>query len=429
MNRHRVFPLRPAHRQQGAALLVLLTLVILVASYALLRQLNRPKQELLRGTDNAAVLAEARDALVGYALSSTVRPGELPCPDYGAGPAGLDGKSDSCDEHGTYVTIGRLPWKTLGLRDLRDASSESLWYAPAIEFDGSTVINSDTQSHSLRVAGNNTRQIVAVVIAPEAIIASQSRPSGAARTTSGRYLESTNAMAGATISIQELFTSTTFNDQVQVITRDELMPAVERRVLGELKKVLLNTPSLPPPARNGTTTCYRPATVSQDSSSDHKDSKQEENNNKESSDGEKEKAKRHDKQDSPHEATQSEPEDASNGAAAADKQGLLPITPNSDCGILPAWPAWFLNNHWQPLIWYAMDPAKNITVQNGTATDTGREALLVAMGPEISSFQNRGASTPPALDTLLEQTNNNSDLVFAKFAISPVTNDQLLVIR
>src|SRR5258708_29066232 len=47
-----------------------------------------------------------------------------------------------------FRSIGRIPWKTLGIDDLRDASGERLWYALAHNFrklSGTTVINSDTQ--------------------------------------------------------------------------------------------------------------------------------------------------------------------------------------------------------------------------------------------------------------------------------------------
>ena len=67
--------------QRGAALLILLTIIMLAASYTLLKQLNREPVDILRAADNARVLGEARMALVGYALKSTTRPGELPCPD------------------------------------------------------------------------------------------------------------------------------------------------------------------------------------------------------------------------------------------------------------------------------------------------------------------------------------------------------------
>jgi hypothetical protein len=56
------------------------------------------------------------------------RPGELPCPD-----RNNDGVSDRpCAT--AALRVGRLPWKTLGLPDLRDGYDERLWYALSSSF-------------------------------------------------------------------------------------------------------------------------------------------------------------------------------------------------------------------------------------------------------------------------------------------------------
>ena len=88
----------------------------------------------LRSAQTLLALNTAKQALVNYATSvqlSTVspsRPGELPCPDLNN-----DGFADPpC---GTSATrLGRLPWKTLGLPDLRDGTGERLWYAVSASF-------------------------------------------------------------------------------------------------------------------------------------------------------------------------------------------------------------------------------------------------------------------------------------------------------
>jgi len=364
----------PLHRQQGAALLVLLTIVVLAASYSLLKRLNREQPDIVRAGDNAAVLGEAKAALIGYALSSNARPGELPCPDYGIGPGGLDGLSDACDENGMYVTIGRLPWKTLGLPDLRDAGGESLWYAPDINLDGNFQINSET-STNLRVVTNNTVQIAAVVIAPGKVTSTQSRPQNvAAQTTPARYLEASNAVADPNISVVAPTVTAEFTDQVLVITRDELIEPVERRVLAELKQALDNFGGLPSPAGNGGVVCN----------------------------------------------------------STPLSQGLLPVTTDATCGTLPAWPTWFSDTTtgWQPLIWYAMDPLKTITVQDGATSINSVESLLIAAGPIITGIGQIQA-TPRVLSSLLDTAINNDglDLAFETLPISPMTNDQLLIVR
>src|SRR5262245_11131637 len=78
----------------------------------------RDAQERERIT--AAALAQAKQALIGFAagvtLGGAARPGDLPCPDQDN-----DGDADAvpaCDT--PALALGRFPWKTLGLPDLRD---------------------------------------------------------------------------------------------------------------------------------------------------------------------------------------------------------------------------------------------------------------------------------------------------------------------
>ena len=74
----------------------------------------------------------AREALIGAAIegerSAAGRPGDLPCPDLNN-----DGGADPpC--FNPVDRIGRLPWRTLGLPDLRDGNGERLWYAVSVNF-------------------------------------------------------------------------------------------------------------------------------------------------------------------------------------------------------------------------------------------------------------------------------------------------------
>ena len=87
-----------------------------------------------------AALAEARAALIAYAsdhpINAVVGPGYLPCPDLDndgwAEPTCGSQNGDS----GQAERIGRLPWKTLGLADLRDGYGERLWYAVSSKYKG-----------------------------------------------------------------------------------------------------------------------------------------------------------------------------------------------------------------------------------------------------------------------------------------------------
>src|SRR6266705_3271089 len=99
-------------------------------------------------------LRKAKAALIAYAASeqwqlykgqATDQPGALPCPDIL-----LDDGNADCVGAGISPTsslVGRLPWQSIGIEDLRDASGERLWYALSYNFRknfGTTVINSDT---------------------------------------------------------------------------------------------------------------------------------------------------------------------------------------------------------------------------------------------------------------------------------------------
>jgi len=59
------------------------------------------------------------------ARSDTAEPGQLPCPE-SLTLANPGQASSSCSA--SAVVVGRLPWKTLGIDELRDGQGEPLWY-------------------------------------------------------------------------------------------------------------------------------------------------------------------------------------------------------------------------------------------------------------------------------------------------------------
>lgn len=127
-------------RQQGAGL-VLTTMVLLAAMGALLAfEVASRSSSSQRERITERALAQAAEALVAHAadrpITSVVGPGYLPCPD-----ADDDGWAEStcgslAGELGQSERLGRLPWKTLGLPDLRDGSGERLWYAVSSKHKG-----------------------------------------------------------------------------------------------------------------------------------------------------------------------------------------------------------------------------------------------------------------------------------------------------
>ena len=280
-----------APHESGAALIVFLTLLVLAGS-AMFVDASRSAL-MARAQQSMATsrsLAEAKAALIAWAVTAysargkPITPGLLPFPDRNR-DGNYDGKGD-CVTFGLNDShlLGRLPWAgdaspcpRIGLHiDAHDGAGERLWYAVSrnlVTRGGGAPINSDMRDAAngryawitLRdvegdvIADPATGQalpIAAVIIAPGAALAGQDRSAAAPPPAS--YLDSirigtstyTNADAdgcpdasvpacGASgagedfIMYPPLRAPGVFNDQLVAITVDELMRAVEKRVLGE----------------------------------------------------------------------------------------------------------------------------------------------------------------------------------------------------
>ncbi len=231
-------------RQCGAAMLAFLLILIAASSYALVTKLNANVRTYTRDSSSLGSLNDAKAALIGYAVNYPLDhagkgPGYLPCPDINNnGSAG-----SSCSLSGN-TTIGRIPWKTLELDHLRDAAGETLWYAVADNFRSNPsldILNSETPAQ-FTLDGNT--DVVAVIIAPGSVIGAQERDRTDTNisTEIGNYLEDDNNDFDIDfISVDpDASNINDFNDVIITITRDELMEAVEKRVLGEVKSALSN---------------------------------------------------------------------------------------------------------------------------------------------------------------------------------------------
>lgn len=261
--------LPPASRQRGVALMLLLLLVSVGALAVFLSGLNRATVQLERDRITNEALAQAKAALIGYALTSETsstetqpRPGNFPCPDNdGPGSSGYGIEDSSC----VAGRIGRLPWKTLGLPELRDGSGEVLWYALSGNFRrrsiASTIINSDTKGTLLVYGADGSTLLtgagaegIAVVFAPGASLGQDRSPSAMAvcpttGTTIARnlcaanYLENYSSTVGNAITNGPFYAgnlSDIFNDRLLVIATKDLMPALEPRVAKAVKTALQN---------------------------------------------------------------------------------------------------------------------------------------------------------------------------------------------
>jgi hypothetical protein len=138
-------------KQRGAALIIFAVIFALAATAFLVSSLDGTSIRIERDKITAATLAEAKVALIGFATNFR-RPGALPCPD-----TNNDGSSDTNGNIGCYSNIGRLPWKSLALDDLRDGNGDRLWYSVSPNFrnvPSTTILNSDNTLGTLNVCPN-----------------------------------------------------------------------------------------------------------------------------------------------------------------------------------------------------------------------------------------------------------------------------------
>ena len=240
-------------KQRGATLLIMLVIIVIGSAAFLVSSLNSSGLQIERDKKTAEALAQAKEALVAYAVSSenaggaTARPGNFPCPDTDApGATGYGDENASC----AAGAIGRLPWKTLGVPELLDGEGEPLWYTLSGNFRKSVSrINSDSLgtlivydrdgSTLLTPSGS---EAVAIVFAPGGIISNQQRNTAAEKTTASNYLDTANGRNNATINGPFIATdqSDLFNDRLMMIRTRDFIPIIEKRVAKELKTILEN---------------------------------------------------------------------------------------------------------------------------------------------------------------------------------------------
>jgi hypothetical protein len=198
---------KPRVRQRGLAVILLVVTLVLGAAAVFYGLSTTTPPEVERDRKTAEALALAKATLIGYATSvtdfaSNERPGDLPCPDLNDnGNAGGTATSSCGDAAGIPQTkrLGRLPWKTLGLHDLRDGDGERLWYAVSNNFKNNvrtvctspgqaSCLNSDTDGtitvrDASGVVANSV--VIAVIIAPGAALRRQGAAAEQNRTCNG----------------------------------------------------------------------------------------------------------------------------------------------------------------------------------------------------------------------------------------------------
>ena len=270
----------PASRgkQRGLALLFLLILIGLAGAFFLITTMNKSGAtlSLARDQKTQAALDLAKQALLSYvatayaenAMSSVSHgpnkgvPGYLPCPELSPPSLFPEGTAAGNCRASTVSAIGRLPWYTLDIEPLRDGSAECLWYAVSGTYkfspngvttntSTSNLMNWDTPGlfdvlaadGSTYLAGNSpSARAVAVIFAPGPPLPGQDRSSAGGANCRGNYtvsnyLETANGVnnsavssgAGAVTQFIAGGTSSTFNDKLVYITRDEVWTAIKKR--------------------------------------------------------------------------------------------------------------------------------------------------------------------------------------------------------
>ena len=383
---------------------MLMLVVMLTALGAVLFGVLKPSTAASYAVDKStiAALAQARDALVGRAATDNNIPGSLPCPDLVTNIAGInvpnDGIADLLVGNNCPSYIGRLPWRTLGLPDLRDGSGERLWYALSTNFrddSSASPLNSDTPGQLTITGINPAGNVIAIVFAPGPALAGQLRDTVANLNNFVNYLEGENANGDTVYTTGAVTTS--FNDTLLGITSDMLFPAVEYRVAREIRTSL---------ATYYTANSYYPYASNYG--------------------------------------------DPTFGCVSGLTRGRLPkpgiggdYSISSGCTAPPVadWgaaqpPTWFTNNNWHLLTYYTVAPACTVnnpncggagllTVNNLPSPNNNKASLVVVAGRALTGQSRPCTSVSDCLDGT---ENTNGDDVYVKNPVSSTFNDKITVV-
>lgn len=413
--------LTTAQRQKGSALLIILLIVGVGAVALLVDALNKANVQIARDKITAAALAQAKEALIGYALRgddglSPSRPSVFPCPDTHLPTDSFYGTSDASCSDGA---VGRFPWKTLKTDELLDDSGAPIWYALSGNFRSSFSgdVNSDSKGALQVRASDGTTLITpqgseaaAILFAPGATLAGQSRGTATEQTTASNYLDVVGAISNATgaaitgncnVLNQGAAAQTncptfiagsksaTFNDRLLVITPKDFIPIVERRVAkiaeAQLTGYYTTCGYYPRPALFSNTDCLPSGNTNNcfpDSSA---------------------------------------------------TQGRFPFyASTAPFGGFTDWvnlPNWFLANRWDRVIYYAAAPGYVLNAANQTCpgncltvdADTSVMRLIVTPGNATDNGNPRPSAT--LTDYLGDAENTNADNIFVTPTVA--TLDQL----
>ena len=237
-----------SRRQGGMFLPALLVLAALgAAGWLLSHQASAASRQLRQDMQTAHALAVAREALIGFAATYRNKEhpdadfGYLPCPDLDG-----DGSSETCGSK-DQASVGRLPYLTLNLPDLRDGAGECLWYAVAGSVKNNPkadVLNwdstgrfrlHDASGSVIALPGDQAGLAAALVIAAGPPRDGQHRSAGPARCGGDpearnilHYVEALGATGGSDI-IDVRPDAPGSNDRIAPITTGDIHRQLKRR--------------------------------------------------------------------------------------------------------------------------------------------------------------------------------------------------------
>ncbi len=250
-------------------MLLLLLIIVMATSYGLIDSLTIVQLQTDRQNTTTEALAQAKAALIGYAVSVALttsgskRPGDLPCPDIDNDGFAETSCGNAAGSTGQNLRLGRLPWKSLGLPDLRDGNGERLWYAVSNNFKNNTrtkctspemvgCLNSDTTGTiTVRdsTGASSSAAAIAVIISPGNALVRQGGATQIRDTANANnpvnYLDIGNGEDNASFvdggsngfidgDVRDANGNLIVNDRIISITYSEIIPAVEKRVAGEV---------------------------------------------------------------------------------------------------------------------------------------------------------------------------------------------------
>lgn len=264
--------MKSVSRQKGLALLVFITVLATAATAFSVKALSNAGTNVRIDRDKitAAALAQAKDALIGYAITygdthSGEVHGYLPCPDASGTAFGGEGAAEGSCGAKDVSTIGRLPWKTLDITPLRGGDNECLWYAVSgtYKYNIKTgLMNWDTNGQLQVYASDGNlltpsdNQAVAVIFSPGIAAAGQDRSGTGAPLCGGNYTASNyldtvgtfnNASVSNTAGANSAFRigdgASPSADRMIFITKQDIWNAMQKRgnFLATLDNMTLKT--------------------------------------------------------------------------------------------------------------------------------------------------------------------------------------------